>query len=318
MADLKPVYLVCGDDDAKIDAWRARVRKRAETENGPGGLEAFDAGVAAPEEIVASLAALTFATGTRYVLVDDVGAWKVPALAPLLDAIAALPPDTVLVLAVRGKPLKVLVQAVEKAGGEVREHAAPKPWELPKWATARARELGLRLEGEAAKALVAIAGPSQQRISRELEKLAIALHPEPTAGVDDVERLTAGEASPRVYDLADAVVGGNVEQAIELAEELALQGERPSRFVYPIVGRLREVHRSVELLEGGLTEKELASALKLPPWRVKKIVPLARRADREALERALCRFADLEVELRGGGSLDEETAVTLTLARAAA
>lgn len=318
MADLKPVYLVCGDDDAKIDAWRSRVRKRAEAENGQGGLESFDARLAVPDEIVASLAALTFATGTRYVLVDDVGAWKAGELAPLLDAIVALPPDTVLVLVVRGKPLKGLVQAVEKASGEVREHPAPKPWELPKWATGRARELGLRLEGEAAKTLVALAGPSQQRISRELEKLAIALHPEPTAGIEDVERLTAGEASPRVYDLADALVGGNVEQAIELAEELALQGERPSRFVYPIVGRLREVHRAVELLESGITEKELASALKLPPWRVKKIVPLARRADRQALERALCRFADLEIELRGGGSLDEETAVTLTLARAAA
>ena len=318
MADLKPVYLVCGDDDAKIDAWRARVRKRAEAENGPGGLEAFDARLAAPGEVVASLAALTFATGTRYVLVDDVGAWKAGELPPLLDAIAALPPDSVLVLVVRGKPLKGLVQAVEKAGGELREHAAPKPWELPRWASGRARELGLRLEGEAAKTLVAIAGPSQQRISRELEKLAIALHPEPTVAVEDVVRLIAGEASPRVYDLADALVGGNVEQAIELAEELALHGERPSRFVYPIVGRLREVHRAVELLEGGLTEKELAGALKLPPWRTKKIVPLARRADRETLERALCRFADLEVELRGGGSLDEETAVTLALARAAA
>jgi DNA polymerase III subunit delta len=318
VADLKPAYLICGDDDAKIDAWRTRVRKRAEAENGPGGLEAFDARSADAGEVVASLAALTFATGTRYLLVDDVGAWKAPEVAPLLDALAAPPPDTVLVLVVRGKPLKGIVKAVEQAGGEVREHAAPKPWELPKWATGRARELGLRLDSEAAKALVALAGPGQQRMSRELEKLAIALHPEPTVHVDDVERLVAGDASPRVYDLADALVGGNVEAAIELAEELALHGERPSRFVYPIVGRLREVHRAVELLEGGLTEKELAGALKAPPWRVKKVVALARRADREALERALCRFADLEIELRGGGALDEETAVTLTLARAAA
>jgi hypothetical protein len=30
VADLKPVYLVCGDDDVKIDAWRARVKRRAE------------------------------------------------------------------------------------------------------------------------------------------------------------------------------------------------------------------------------------------------------------------------------------------------
>ena len=43
MADLKPAYMIHGDDDAKIDAWRARVRKRAEQERGPGGLETFDA-----------------------------------------------------------------------------------------------------------------------------------------------------------------------------------------------------------------------------------------------------------------------------------
>jgi DNA polymerase III subunit delta len=317
VADLKPVYLICGDDDAKIDAWRSRVRKRAEAENGPGALESFDARSDEAEAVVASLAALTFATGTRYLMVDDVGAWKAADAAPLVKAIGALPPETVLVLIVRGKPLKSLVTAVEPAGGEVREHAAPKPWELPKWATGRARELGLRLDGEAAKTLVAIVGPGQQRLSREIEKLSIAVYPEPTATVEDVERLAAGEASPKVYDLADAVVGGNVEAAIELAEELSEWGERPSRFVYPIVGRLREVRRAVELLEDGMTEKELAGALKMPPWRAKKVIALARRADREMLEREICRFADLEGELRGGGNLDEATAVTLTLARAA-
>jgi DNA polymerase-3 subunit delta len=317
VADLKPAYLIHGDDDSKIDAWRSRVRKRAESENGPGALESFDAARDEAEAVVASLSALTFATGTRYLLVDDVGAWKAPQAAPLTDALATLPPDTVLVLVVRGKPLKSLAKAVEQAGGEVRDHPAPKPWELPKWATGRARELGLRLDGEAAKALVAIAGPSQQRMSRELEKIAIAVYPEATATLDDVERLAAGEASPKVYDLADAVVGGEVEAAIALAEELSEWGERPSRFVYPIVGRLREVHRAAELLEGGMTEKELSGALKMPPWRAKKVVALARRADREALARAICRFADLEVDLRGGGSLDEATAVTLTLSRAA-
>jgi DNA polymerase-3 subunit delta len=317
VADLKPVYLVHGDDDSKIDAWRSRVRRRAEAESGPGALESFDARTDEAEAVVASLAALTFATGTRYLMVDDVGAWKAADAAPLVDALESMPPDTVLVLIVRGKPPKRLSTAVEQAGGELRDHPAPKPWELPRWATGRARELGLRLDGEAAKTLVAIVGPGQQQLSRELEKLSIALHPEATATVEDVERLAAGEASPKVYDLADAVVGGNVESAIALAEELSEWGERPSRFVYPIVGRLREVHRAVELLEGGLTEKELSGALKMPPWRAKKVVALARRADREGLERAICRFADLEVELRGGGDLDEATAVTLTLAHAA-
>ena len=316
MADLKPVYLICGDDDAKVDTWRTRVRRRAEAELGPGGLETFDATADGPEAVAAALAVLTFSTGTRYLLADDVSVWKAGELAPLTDALKSMPPDTVLVLIVRGKPLKGLVKAVEEADGEVNEYPSPKPWELPKWAIARAAECGLRLEPDAAKLLISIVGTGQQRLAREIEKLAIAVHPEVTARAEHVEATAAGETVPKVYDLADALVAGDRPATMQLAEELAAQDERPSRFIYPIIGRLREVHRAAELLEMGVGEKQLGSALKAPPWRVKKVVALARRADTEAIERALCRFGDLELELRGGGTLDEETAVTLALARA--
>ena len=191
MADLKPAYLVCGDDDAKIDAWRARVRRRAEKERGPGGLEAFDARQSDPAEVAGSLAMLSFDTATRYLLVDDVAAWKAAQLGPLEEAMKDLPPETVLVLIARGKASKQLSKAVESAGGEIREYAAPKPWELPKWCIGHARELGLQLDGEAAKELVARVGTSQQRLSRELEKIGIALHPSPNVSAADVERLAA-------------------------------------------------------------------------------------------------------------------------------
>src|SRR5215210_8828031 len=111
MAALKPAYLVCGDDDAKIDAWRARVRCRAEDERGPGGLEIFDARASDPGEVAGSLAMLSFETGTRYLLVDDVGTWKAGELAPLETALEALPPETVLVLIARGKSSKQLSKA---------------------------------------------------------------------------------------------------------------------------------------------------------------------------------------------------------------
>src|SRR5436305_5339125 len=178
MAGLKPIYLICGDDDAKIDSWRARVRKRAEDEGGPGALELFDARMQAPAEVAAALAAMTFATGTRYVLADGVDAWKAGDLEPLENDLAAMPPDTVLVLIGRGKVPARLVKAVEKAGGEHREYGAPKPWELPKWVRERAQEEGLELDSEASKALVALVGQSQQRLARELERLAFEVYPQ--------------------------------------------------------------------------------------------------------------------------------------------
>jgi DNA polymerase-3 subunit delta len=319
VAELKPAYLVCGDDDAKIDAWRLRVRRRAEEERGPGGLEGFDARQSDPGEVAGSLAMLSFDPGTRYLLVDDVGAWKAGQLGPLEEALKELPPETVLVLIARGKATKQLATAVEKAGGEVREYAAPKPWELPKWCVGHARELGLQLDQEAAKELVSRVGTSQQRLSRELEKIGLAVHPSVNVTGADVERLAAADTAPGAYDLADALVAGDLKSTLALAEQLDEHGERPGRLIFPLVRRLREVHQAASLLAAGMPDAKVSEQLKGPPWATKKVIAKAKKADVGTLERAICVFADLEVDLRGGGDfrVDDDAAFSVALARAA-
>jgi DNA polymerase-3 subunit delta len=317
VAELKPAYLVAGDDHAKIDAWRARLRRRAEHDSGSGAVEHHDAGVSGPEEIAAALGTLSLLGGPRYVLVDGVEAWKPTALAPLERALAAMPPVTTLVLIGRGKVAPGLAAAVEGTGGEVRSYEAPKPWKMPQWVAERAREEGLQLDADASKALVSVVGTGQQRLVREVEKLAVAAHPRTQLSAEDVRELASGEAPPQAYDLADAVVAGDASGALAIAEELRARDERPGRLVWPIVRRLREVHRAARLLDAGMAENQVAGALKVAPWAAKRTIGQAKKADRIALERALCLFADLEVEIRGAGELDEDTAMSLTIARAA-
>ncbi len=318
MAALKPAYLILGDDEPKIDAWRTRVRTRAEEEGGPGALETFDAKAAGPDEVAAALGMLTFGTEARYYLVDNVEAWKAGDLDPLEKALADPAPDTVLVMLARGKPQQRLVKAVTGADGEVREYTAPKPWQMPKWAAERAQDAGLRLDQEAAKALVGVVGTRQQRLQREIEKLAILAHPSTQLSAEEVERLAAGEAPMQVYDLADAVVAGDVPATMRLAEALTAGEDRPSRLLYPIVRRLRDVHRATELLDAGVPEQKVAGAMKMAPWQAKRTLAQAKKTNRDSLARAICVFADLERDLRGAGEFDEDTAFSLALARAAA
>lgn len=316
MAALKPVYLLTGDDDAKIDAWRARARARAEKEEGAGALEVLDARSSSPGDVAAALATLSFAAGNRYLLVEGVEAWKAGALEPLERALADMPPDTVLVLVARGKAPARLAEAVDAAEGETREYTGPKPWEMARWAAERAAEAGLELDTEAARALVAAVGDRRpQRVAREAEKLALTAHPRTELSADEVERLVAGEVTAGAYDLADALVAGDRAAALSLAVELREGEDRLTRLAWPVVRRLREVHRAAGLVERGASEKQVASAMRMPPWVAKRTVAKARRADREGLERALCAFADLEVETRAGGGMDEDTAFTLALAR---
>jgi DNA polymerase-3 subunit delta len=186
---------------------------------------------------------------------------------------------------------------VEAAGGECRQYSAPKPWEMPKWVLERATEYGLHLDLEAAKALVAAVGTRQQRLVREVEKLALTAHPRTSLQAEEVERLSAGTSSRQAYDLAD---------------------ERPARLVFPVVRRLREVHRAASLLDAGVPEQKVSGAMKMPPWAAKRTLARARQADRDRLERAICLFADLEVELRGAADLDEDTAFSRVLVTATA
>jgi DNA polymerase III subunit delta len=318
--ELKPAYLISGDDDAKIDIWRARVRRRGEEERGPGGLEAFDAAASDPPEVAAALATLSFDPGTRYLLVDQVQSWKPAELEPIKAALGSLPPETVLVLIARGSAPKQLASAVKSAGGEAREYAAPKPWQLPKWAVERAGEEGVQLDSETAKELVSIVGQSQQRLAHEIEKLALAVHPETRIRLEDVELLATGDASPGAYDLADALAAGDRREAQAIAERIAAHEGRPGGLLWSIARRLREIHRAAALLEAGMPEQKVGVAMGRPPWLAKKIVAQARNADRATLERALCALAEAEVEFRGGGelALDEDSAFSLALARAAA
>lgn len=318
MADIKPVYLISGEDEPRIDAWRTRARRRAEEEGGPGALEAFEGKPDGPEVVAAAVSALSFATGIRWLLADGVEAWKPADLEPLERQMADMPPDTVLVLIARGAASDRLAAAVKKAGGEAREYAAPKARDLPPWVIERAREEGLKLDHEAAGALVAAVGPRQQRLAREIERLALAAHPRATLTAEEVEDLAAGESTQRAYDLADAVVARDLPATLRLAEDLRSRDERASGLLYPIVRRLRELQHAAELLDRGTGEAEVARGLRAPPWLARRTVSQARAADRESLERALCCFADLEIELRGGGALDHDAALSVALAKAAA
>jgi DNA polymerase III delta subunit len=106
-----------------------------------------------------------------------------------------------------------------------------------------------------------------------------------------------------------------------VAERLSTQGEQPGRLLYAVVRRLREVPRAAELLDAGVRESDAATKLGMPPWLAKRMISAAKKAGRQALEDAICAFAQLEIDLRGGGlraafSLDENTALSLAIVRA--
>lgn len=319
----KPAYLIHGDDHGRIAERRARLRALAQTLSGAQSVEIFEGDAATPEAVAAALVAMTFALGRRFIIADGAERWGEKAIAPLLDALRSIPPETTVAFFAReGGRLTVpaaLAEAVRAAGGRVEAEVSVKPWELPRWASAQAQDLGLELEPEAARALVQHVGERQQRLRRELEKLALCLGNDRRVNVAEVEAFTASSAERKVWALADAVVAGDARAAMGLYLALRSQGERVPGLIYWMAQRLRHAADVAGRLEQGEPVAQIKRGLRMPSRAADRLIKDARRSGVERLRRGLEQLADLEVSSRGGGSgaSSEDTAMVRALERLA-
>jgi DNA polymerase-3 subunit delta len=283
MAEMGALYLIAGTDGAKIEATRARLRSRAESDGGAAALEVFEPaeGRGAPdhEALLAALPAMSLTESRRYLLADGVERWRDRQVEEVAAAVRELPDDLTLVLIARGKAPEELESAVRAAGGEVHEFAAPSPRSMPRALAADASRLGFRLEPDAAAALVERMGVSPVRLANELQRLSLWAGEGGEVNRDDLDEMVADTSEAIVWSLADAIQAGDRVAALSVAERLIAQGESVTGMVYALASRIRRSR------EGDL------------------------RAATEAL-------ADLEVWCRGGADYGEDLALTLALCQA--
>jgi DNA polymerase-3 subunit delta len=308
----KPAYLIHGDDHGRIAERRARLRGIAEGESGSGGVEVFEGDAATPETVGLALNAMTFAIGRRFLIVDGVERWKdADVEKALVPALGAMAPETTVAFFARedGRataPAK-LHAAVKKAGGDIVAEKTLKGRELPRWAVGEATKLGLTLDGAGARALVAQVGERQQRLLRELEKLALEHGAGARIGVEEVESATASSAERQVWGLVDALVARDRVAATRAFLELRAQGESLARLVPLMARRLRDVVAIAARLEAGETPSDIKASLRMSPYAADRRIKEARSTDADALRRALEGLAALEVASRGNSELSEDT-----------
>jgi DNA polymerase-3 subunit delta len=323
----KPAYLIHGDDHGRLGERRARLREMAESISGAEGVELLEGDDATPERAAAALDAMTLTLSRRFIIVDGVERWKDKELDALAASLGAMPPETTIAFFAReesrAKAPDRLHAAVGDAGGDISPEVSVKPWELPKWAIARARELGLELDPDGARALVRHVGDRQQRLLRELEKLALGADdddpdaPAPLLDADAVERLTASSAERRAWTVADAVVAGEARAAVAAYLALRQQGERLPGLLYWISQRVRTAHEVAAALDAGEPPAQIKRRLRMPSRAADRLIADARRAGSERLAEAVCEIADLELASRGGGrgGAGEDTAALVAIGR---
>lgn len=319
---MKPLYLIAGTDEAKIDATRARLRARAEREGGSAALEVFEPGegkgMPDHEALLAAIPAMSLMGTRRYLLADGVERWRDKQLEPVLAALGELPPDLTLVLICRDKAAAKLAKAVKAAGGEIHQFEAPKAREMPSVLVREAQQLGFRLEPAAARLLVERMGSNPLRLRNELERLALWAGEGGDVTASDLQEMITDTSEAAVWSLSDALIEGDAAAALRIGERLIGQGENVTGLIYGLASRLRGACSAAAQLEEGIPPKQVESSLKMHPYAAKQLVNRLRDANLADLRLATETLADLELWCRGGADYGDELALTIALRRAAA
>jgi DNA polymerase-3 subunit delta len=309
--ELKPAYLLTGSDRPKIDRAVHRLRERF----GDESVERLSAEDASGEDAVAACNAMgLFATGGRLVLVDGVERWKAPDAKALADYLAAPAPGTVLALV--GSELRKdspLAKACAKVGQVLVYEVSKRA--LPKWVSDQFARHGVRVTGEACRALIELVGDNPHELAGEIDKLALWAGSD-EVGEDEVEQLVAARADVPPFVLTDAWgrrdVAGVLSACESILERSTRSGEIPM-LVGRLVAHVRRVQACQRLDADGVRAREAAAELKMHPFAAEKAFGQARNFSVEELREAIVRLSDLDFAIKGGSRLPADLELQRTL-----
>ncbi len=127
----------------------------------------------------------------------------------------------------RKRTFRALKKLDGSADGQVVEFSAPKPWKMDEWVLRRAAERGIRIERDAAGALVDLIGENLMALDGELTKLELYLGTGAPVNVTAVEESVGRRRGESAWDLPRKILTGDTGGAQMLAGRLLEQGESP-------------------------------------------------------------------------------------------
>lgn len=325
--ELKPVYLVTGNDLPKVDRTLERLRRRFD----PGAIERLVAGGkggASGPDVVAACNAGTLLSGDRLVLVTEIdgrlnewgklaGGWKQADVDAVTEYLAAPAPGTVLCLvALQLKDTSPLGKAVKKRG-EVLAWTVDER-KLSKWVGESFAARGVKVGGDACQALVELVGEDKLVLAQEIDKLATWAAGEPL-GVDEVERLATPSGEDHPWDLTDALGKRDAATALRIVERAHARSARTrtneaSAFGFRLAQHLTRLARMKTLLESGVPPEEAGATLGLKPYPAKQLARQAGAFSVDELRDGVVRVARLDYALKGGSKLPPDLELQLAVA----
>ncbi len=283
--EFRPVYVLDGEDQLRIDQVIEAIRKRALDP----AAAAFNEHTLAADDVgwqgvLQQAQAYPMLAGRQLVIArhaDQLGWTKDTPGVPALTAYMKDPvPSTLLIIVGEQFHGNATWVKAAKEAGYYFHLGAPSGRDLDAWAHRAARQQGLDLAPAARQVLCELVGGDLRALLAEIEKLALLQAERGAApSAEEIPELVMDQAELEVFAVTDALVAGDGGEALRAWRRLAAWGTDTYATTPAVTAHLRRLVAVAVAFAEGLTDAgEIARATRLNPWMVSnKLLPQARR-----------------------------------------
>lgn len=147
-------------------------------------------------------------------------------------------------------------------------------------------------------------------LEKESEKLKIFKIEEKIITKDDITNLTTQNIDIDIFGLIEKIVAKDKSKALEIYHEMLKHNEEPIKIIVMLSNQFRIIYQAKVMYQKGYTEANIASELKIHPYRIKLALEKGRKFDNEILLTYLKRLADLDISIKSG-TIDKELGLEL-------
>lgn len=176
-----------------------------------------------------------------------------------------------------------------------------KDYEVEDFIVKRFNKFGYKIDRNSVKLIFDRVGNDLTIINNEVKKLVMYKLDSKIITEQDILELVPKKIDDNIFDLMDAVVINDKKKIFELYEGLTnYYGEEQTKIIVMISNQFRLMLQCKILSDENKSESEIASFLKVHPYRVKLAIQKAKNIKKETLEKYLLDLANLDINIKSG------------------
>lgn len=173
--------------------------------------------------------------------------------------------------------------------------------DLKKWVLQKVAENEVHIDDDAVDLLITLAGTNLMMLSAEIDKLSLFVGVSNSIKGETVENLTSRTLEQNIFSLVDKVVHRKISEALRIYYDLLKQNEEPIKILSILANQFRLLYQTKELQRRGYGQQQMATYLKVHPFRIKLAAGQAKLFSEEELKRIMLLCADSDYQMKTSG-----------------